>query len=151
VKLRFMFLVLSIMRYLCGGELPSSLTVSSISLRITDATDPILYSPSSFVMITNRARTLGDQVNASGTRYFSVKSADLQGMTSEQVARRLAPPEVKATDGVRSMDILVDIERPVTARSSGPAYVGTALVDAATRQISVQSTIIANGLRVIGK
>lgn len=131
---------------------PSPATLqSALRPRMIDATAPSSYSPSQFTMIRNRARTLGDQVSASGHRYFAVSDLDLRGKTDAEIIQRLAPKEVKARDGVRNLTILVELQRPLTVRSAEPVSVGTAIVDAATRKIEVRSTLFLTRLKVVAQ
>jgi hypothetical protein len=43
------------------------------------------YTPSTLVMIENRARTLGERASASGQMYFVVKDTDLAGKSPEEI------------------------------------------------------------------
>ena len=141
----------AVIQTVCGQTPPSSLSVTSLGLRPGSSPAQAAPSPSAFVMTKNRARTLGDELSASQTRYFAVTDADLQGRTNDEILRRLMPKEVKANDGVRRMEILIDVRRPVTVTASAPTYIGTASIDAATRRIEVNSTITVTGLKVVRK
>ena len=122
---------------------PSSTTVSSGT-----------YTPSTLVMIENRARVLGNRLSASGTRYFAVTDADLVGKTPDEVLRRLSPPVITAVGGLRQIDIVVDLQRPITLfpTADQPANVGTAVVQSSGfNNIAVNSIITGAQLTVIPK
>ena len=104
-------------------------------------------------MIENRARTLGQQASANGEKYFVVKDADLAGKTPQEIIRRLSPSAIGARDHVREMNILVELDRPLTifATPGEPVNVGTATVDHSVRQIDVRSIILANGITIVNK
>jgi hypothetical protein len=110
------------------------------------------FDPSTIEMVKNRARTFGDQVSGAGKRYWALTDADIQGKTAEQIQRLLTPSEVKPGDGVRVMDIVVELLGPIKILSSPdkPVYIGTAQVDArAARKIEVNSNIVVNGITIV--
>ena len=112
------------------------------------------YTPSSLVMIENRARTLGDRCDASGTRYFAVKDSDLIGKKPQEIVQLLAPTAIKAGDGVRKMEVLVDLQKPIMIYTNPgqSAYIGTVVAQGSgLRQIEVHSSIFANDLTIVGK
>jgi hypothetical protein len=109
-------------------------------------------TPSSLVMIENRARVLGNRL-ANGIRYFAVTDSDLIGKTPAEIMQRLSPSPIRAGDGVRSMEIVVDLKRPLTLYTSGgEPNIGTAIIQASPslRQVEIHSSIFAN-LTVIDK
>lgn len=112
-------------------------------------------TPSSLVMIENRARVLGNQTSASGTRYFAVTDSDLVGKTPDQIIHLLSPTAISTADGVRTMEIVVDLKRPLTLYNSTGEQIniGTAIVQGSPsfRQIEVHSSILASDLTVIDK
>jgi hypothetical protein len=108
-------------------------------------------------LIRNRARTLGDDTVA-GTRYFAstLTNGDVAGKTPEQLLQLLTPPPVKATDGIRRMEVLLDLTRtrPLTlfGPPRQPVSVGTVQVQSqGIKQIEVNTSIISNGLTVVGR
>jgi hypothetical protein len=112
------------------------------------------YAPSQLALIENRARTLGNQLSASRTRYFAVTDADLRGLSPEAALARLAPPPVTAADGVRNLNIVINLTHPITLASppTQPVTIGTAIIDGAgIRNIHVQTYIFAPGLTVLDK
>lgn len=90
------------------------------------------HTPATFVMIENRARTLGNELSGSGTRYFAVRDYDLRGLSPAQALQRLAPSAVDAGSAVRKLEILIDFQRPLRleARPGQPIDIGTAVVQA---------------------
>ena len=112
-------------------------------------------TPSSLVMIENRARVFGNQTSASGTRYFSVSDSDLIGKTPAQIIQRLSPPPVRTGDAVRAMQIVVELRHPLTLYTDGKnePNIGTAVVQASpsARPIEVHSYIFGADLTVIDK
>ena len=112
------------------------------------------YTPSSIVMIENRAKVLGNRTTASGTRYFAVKDSDLVGKKPEEIVQSLAPAAIQAGDGVKKMEVLVNLQKPITLYTNAdqPAYIGTVVAQAAgLRQIEVHSSIFTNDLTIVGK
>lgn len=112
-------------------------------------------TPSSLVMIDNRARVYGNQTSASGTKYFSVTDSDLIAKTPSEVIQRLSPPPVRAGDGTRTMQIVVELRHPLTLYTDGTAEpnIGTAVVQASpsARPIEVHSYIFGADLTVMRK
>ena len=85
-----------------------------------------IYDPTT--LISNRARTLANQVSASGTKYFAVTPNDLRGKSPDEILKRLSPV-IRPEDGVRSLQILVDLQRHLTIYSDQPVYIGTAVLE----------------------
>ena len=105
------------------------------------------------IMFRNRSRVFGDRI-VDGRRYWSVVDADVNGKSNDQVLQRLAPAPILARDGVRELDILVDVKRHLTVFTTPdrPVDIGTATVDAKdVRSISVTSIISASGLTIVTK
>jgi len=110
------------------------------------------FSPSEVVMIKNRARVLGNKVDGSGTRYFAVTDSDLIDKTPQEVVQRLSPPTITSGDRVRNMDIVVDLQHPVTiyAPADQPPSIGTVTIsDSDVHSVEVNSFVLINDLRVI--
>lgn len=111
-------------------------------------------TPSSLVMIENRARVFGNQASASGTRYFSVTDSDLIGKTPAEIVKRLSPAPVSAADGVRALEIVVALRHPLTLYTDGgEPNIGTAVVQSApsATPIEVNSYIFGADLTVVNK
>ena len=108
-------------------------SVNARSLTRSSTPTDAPYSQSTLVMITNRARTLGNQASAARTRYFVATDADLRGKTPEETLQRLTPAEIRPGDHVRTLEVLIDLKRPVTVRPEAgqTANIGTAIVEAA--------------------
>src|SRR5437868_13837583 len=67
--------------------------------------------PSTEVMLRNRARVFRGRLTASGAKYWSLTDTDLAGKRPDQVLERLSPTAIKASDGAREMNILLDLRR----------------------------------------
>jgi hypothetical protein len=135
------------------AQRPPALSTDSL-VRSSAATASGTYTPSTVAMIENRARTLGDRVDGSGTRYFAVTDADLIGKKPEEIIQRLSPTIITAGDQVRKMEILVDLQRPITLYTDAkqPVNIGTAIVQGAgLNNIDVHSSIFANAVQVVTK
>jgi hypothetical protein len=128
-------------------------SIAAVARRSATATPPTSYTPSTLVMIENRARTLGKTASASGQAYFYVDSRALVGKTGEQVLERLAPAPVNAGDFLRTLEIVVALERPLVVRTVGgqPVVIGAATVAPGVRNIEVHSSIISSEITVIGR
>jgi hypothetical protein len=124
---------------------PSTAAASSARSVVTSGA----VTPSSLVI--NRARIFGSQTSASGTRYWAVRDSDLIGKTPDEIIQRLSPSPVRAGDGVRTMEIVVDLKHPITLYQQ--ANIGTVVVESSPslRQIQVHSSIFATNLTVIPK
>jgi len=72
-------------------------------------------------MVVNRSRVLGDKVDGAGTRYFSLRDSDLVGKTPAQVTQRLTPTVVTPQQSVKTLDIVVDLDRPLFVTTTGKA------------------------------
>jgi hypothetical protein len=103
-------------------------------------------------MIQNRYRTLGNNLSGGGDRYFAASDRDVQGLSPQQALRRLSPPAVSAAQGVRTLDIAINLTEPLTveAQPGQLVEIGTAVVHAAgLRQVEVNTSIFTNGIRVL--
>ncbi len=113
------------------------------------------YTPSSLVMIRNRARTLGNETAASGTRYFFASDADITGKPPALQLENLSPPVIRQSDAVRQLEVFIELLRPTTIESNSgqPISVGTATIEApaARKNIVVNTNILATGLTIIAK
>ena len=132
---------------------------SAVGSLVRSSTPPAIseksYSAPSMVMIKNRARTLGNQATGSRTRYFAVGDSDLIGKNPEEVLKLLEPTPVNASDGVRRLDLLIDVTRaPLTilGRPGQELNVGMAVVDSlGLKNIEVHSNIFTSGLTVVSR
>ncbi|QOY88167.1 hypothetical protein [Paludibaculum fermentans] len=104
-------------------------------------------------MVVNRSRVLGEKVDGSGTRYFSVRDSDLVGKTPAQVAQRLAPAVVTPKENVRTLEIVVDLERPlfVTTTGKAPFAIGTAILDGKLNNLQVNTNITLGEVKITRK
>jgi hypothetical protein len=112
------------------------------------------YTPSTLVMIRNRARTFGDRSSASGTRYFFANDVDIAGKAPALQLERLNPPAIRENDAVRQMEVFIELLRPTTIESNSgqPIFLGTTIIEApAARKIVVNSNIVATDLKIIAK
>jgi hypothetical protein len=130
-----------------AGPFGSLLSFSSSTVSRT--WDPSAYT----TKIRNRSAVLGNETSGSLTRFFSVTDRDLRGKGSEEVLQRLSPV-VSTADRKVKMEILIDLKRPTTLVSFDrkPVGIGTAVITSPTvKDVSVNATIFANNLRVLGK
>jgi hypothetical protein len=112
-------------------------------------------SPASVqTLIQNRARTLGGQVSPNGTRYWVATDLSLVDASPDALLDRLSPPPVTASDHIRTLEILVNIRRPLTVRAApGQAVaIGAAIISAtAVKQITVNAQIVTNRVTIFNK
>lgn len=112
-------------------------------------------TPSSLVMVKNRARVYGNQIRPNGTEYFYASDSDLAGKTEAEIIQRLSPPPVRAGDGTRDMEIVVELKHPLTLYTDGSTEpnIGTAVIQGSpsARPIEVHSYIFGADLTVINK
>lgn len=105
-------------------------------------------------LIQNRARTLGGQVSPSGTRYWVATDLSLHDASPDALLDRLSPPPVAAEDRIRTLEILVNIRRPLTVRVplGQTVAIGTAIVSAtAVKQITVNAQIATKGVTIFSR
>jgi hypothetical protein len=104
-------------------------------------------------MVVNRSRVLGDRVDGSGTRYFSVRDSDLIGKTPAQVAQRLAPSVVTPKENVRTLEIVVELDRPLFVSTTGkePFAIGTAILDGKLKDLQVNTNITLREVKITRK
>jgi hypothetical protein len=108
-------------------------------------------TPSSLVMVKNRARVFGTQTSANGTHYFAVTDSDLIGKSPDEMIQRLSPAAVRTGEGIRVLEIVVDLRHPLSLYTDGSEpNVGTAVVQASSsaRPIEVHSYIFGANLTV---
>jgi hypothetical protein len=139
--------------------LSSSVSTNSSSAAAAAAVNPasaanVVFSPTTALMVANRARTLGDKPSGSGTRYFSATDLDLSKLTPQQRLQRLSPAPVVAGDGVRKLEISIDLKDPlfVEAQSGQSIDIGSADIKAQGHQnVEVNASIFLNGVNAINK
>jgi hypothetical protein len=104
-------------------------------------------------MVVNRSRVLGDKVDGAGTRYFSVRDSDLVGKTPAQVAQRLTPTVVTPQQSVKTLDIVVDLNRPLFVTTTGktPFAIGTAILDGKVKDLQVDINISLQEVKITRK
>jgi hypothetical protein len=104
-------------------------------------------------MVVNRSRVLGDKVDGSGTRYFSVRDSDLVGKTPAQVTQRLTPTVVTPQQNVKTVDIVVALDRPlfVTTTGKAPFAIGTAILDGKLKDLQVNTDITLREVKITRK
>lgn len=113
-------------------------------------------SPAAVALARARARTLGDNLSGSMTRYAYVTASDLKGAkTQQEILRRLQGPQIGANDKVRNVQVVYDLKgvQPLQVRAAqGQAVrIGTVEVSAArVRSLNVQSNI-SNVQVTVGK
>ncbi len=133
----------------------TSPAVAARALRGATATATPGTAPVSVqALIQNRARTLGGQVSPSGTRYWMATDLSLADASPDVLVDRLSPPPVAADDHIRTLEILVNIRRPLTVRAApGEAVaIGTAVISAiAAKQITVNAQIATQGITILGR
>jgi len=140
---------------LTAQSLPSKTTTGAVAVgRSAVAGKSGSFSASAVEAIKNKARTFGDQVSASGTRYSAVIEQDLLGKSPADALRALTPTVVKEGDGVNRMEVVVELRHPlfVEAKPGEPVAIGTVTIEAgAARHIDVQTDIDVKQITVIGK
>jgi hypothetical protein len=105
-------------------------------------------------LIKSRAKALGNTGSPAGTRYWVATDADLARLRGNPTAvlQRLAGPELSADDGVRRVEVLVELHHPTTIRSAAEQSVniGTTTINgsAPRRGLDVHSSIFASGVTV---
>jgi hypothetical protein len=104
-------------------------------------------------LIINRSRVLLDSVDGAGNRYFSVRDSDLTGKTPVEVVRRLTPTPVTPEQKVKTMNIVIDIERPLFVTTTGQEtfMIGTTVVDGNVRDLQVNSDITLGTVKITKK
>lgn len=135
-----------------AAQVPSTVLQSLVHTATSLRASP--RSPSALALIKNRARTLGNQMSASRTRYFAVTDADLAGASPESVATRLSPSGISAADHVRAIEIVVDLHHPLTVQTARdqPFQIGTAIIAApGPHLIDVHASIFASELTLLVK
>lgn len=132
-----------------AGEVPAprpsrSFTSTSAGVGTPSSAGASVVNSLKIAEIKNRARVLGDKSSASRTRYVSITDEDLRGAsTSQEVLKRLAPAPVKADQGIKRVEVVVDLEHPIFLRVPRDqiALVGTVLVEGRVNDLVVNSSI----------
>lgn len=104
-------------------------------------------------MVVNRSRVLGDKADGSGARYFSVRDLDLAGKTPAQVAQRLTPAVVTPKENLKTLNIVVDLDRPLFVTTTGqvPFAIGTAILDGKLKDLQVNTNITLREVKITRK
>jgi hypothetical protein len=106
-------------------------------------------------MITNRAKTFGDIVSPAGGRFVFLNDDTVHGKSKDEILQILSPT-FSATSELRSIDIVVDITRPLTlfVKPNEPVNIATARVNRASpiTRLNVRSYIsLSGGVTLRGK
>lgn len=128
--------------------------VPSAALARPVATTPMPAAiTGTLTMVVNRSRVLADKIDGSGTRYFSVRDSDLAGKTPAQVIQRLTPAQVTPQQNVKTLDIVVAVDRPlfVTTTGQAPFAIGTAILDGKVKDLQVNSNISLREVKITRK
>ena len=118
------------------------------------ATTPLPESiAGTLTMVVNRSRVLGDKVDGAGTRYSSVRTSDLAGKTPAQVTQLLTPVVVTPQQNVKTLDIVVALDRPLFVNTTGkaPFAIGTAILDGKVKDLQVNSSISLGEVKITRK
>lgn len=104
-------------------------------------------------MVVNRSRVLGDKADGSGARYFSVRDLDLVGKTPAEVIERLAPAVVTPNENLKTLNIVVELDRPlfVTTTGTRPFAIGTAILDGKLKDLQVNTNITLREVKITRK
>lgn len=133
---------------------PSSLAASVAAQGGQVSAASHLFSPVTAAANVNRARTLGNTPSGSGTRYFAAADSDIANLSPRQVAERLVPKPVSAGDGVRKLEISIDLKRPLLIEAPPPSQslnIGSAEIKGGGgyRDVEVQASIFLSGIETI--
>jgi len=131
-----------------AAKVPASAVANSMAT--TPAPETIAGT---LTMVVNRSRVLADKVDGAGTRYFSVRDSDLVGKTPAQVTQRLTPTVVTPQQNVKTLDIVVAVDRPlfVTTTGKAPFAIGTAILDGKVKDLQVDSNISLQEVKITRK
>lgn len=124
----------------------ASFPISSLMLSPTDTSSPA-FPPSAITIIANRSKAF-TEVSPDGKRFFFLNDYTLHGKSNEQILQILSPA-ITTTSALRSVDIVVDIKKPLIlfAEPNQPVDIGTARVTAAApvTHLDVRSSISLSG------
>jgi len=138
---------------LLSGQGPPRVPTGSLVRAATGSSNGA-WDPTTQVMIANRARVLGNRATASGTQYFAVTDRDIANTKPEDLIQRLSPVVTSGGEPVRKVEILVDLQRPLTVvtHSRQSVNLGTAILETPSlRNIEVDTGIFGADLTVIAK
>lgn len=111
------------------------------------------YDPLAISRVEHFSRVYGDSVSGSGTRFVAVRDQDLaKAKTSADALKLLSPATVKVGDGVRQVEVVVDLRRPIVLHvpPGTGVRVGTVLVEGNPQQLTVDTILNVSALTVIG-
>jgi hypothetical protein len=132
----------------------------AVTLSTTALVKPLTAVPSidditgTQTMIVNRSRVLKDKADGEGTRYFSsVSNSGIADKTTEEVERLMTPTAVTPQQKVRTMDIVIDIKRPLFVAATGkvPFMIGTTIIEGKVKNLQVNSYITLGELKITKK
>ncbi len=125
---------------------PTALGISSES-SATTADPAAIITDTDATLIRNRAEVDKGRISAAGVKYISVNDSDLRGLTAQQELQRLTPSVITASDRVRSVELVIDLSKPITVVTSSrqPVMVGTVTVQGKdVHNITVDENITAD-------
>jgi len=141
---------------LCGATLRGQHTTKVLGAVVARpvATTPVPETIArTLTMVVNRSRVLGDKIDGSRTRYFSVRDSDLVGRTPAQITQLLTPAVVTPQQNVKTLDIVVALDRPlfVTTTGKAPFAIGTAILDGKLKDLRVNTNITLREVKITRK
>jgi len=148
--------LISVIAILGGATLRGQHTakVPAVAVATPVATTPVPETiAGTLTMVVNRSRVLADKVDGAGTRYFSVTDSDLAGKTPAQVIQRLTPSVVTPQQNVKTLDIVVALDRPLFVTTTGkvPFAIGTAILDGKLKDLQVDTNITLPEVKITRK
>ncbi len=148
--------LISVIAILGGATLRGQHTakVPAVAVATPVGTTPVPETiAGTLTMVVNRSRVLADKVDGAGTRYFSVTDSDLAGKTPAQVIQRLTPSVVTPQQNVKTLDIVVALDRPLFVTTTGkvPFAIGTAILDGKLKDLQVNTNITLPEVKITRK
>jgi hypothetical protein len=133
---------------------PGSVARSVLATTSSPAGTATAPAPSSLALIENRSRTLGNLPSGSRTQYWMVNDASLAGADAGTVLARLAPPLVTAADHLRKLELLVNLQHPLTLRPPRGQDVKIATAQILGRGVThleIDTAVLTSGLTIISR
>ncbi len=157
-KLMFTFALLMFVSATCMAQqapasFAGSLVRSATPSISTDAASRTM-PPSAQVLVHNRARVYGDRVAANGTRYFYLSDSALRGKTPDELLRSLSPAAVVASEKVREIQSVVNLNHPLTlyADRDQSIDIGTAIIQGVgSKNVEAHTSIVMQRLTILPK
>ena len=105
------------------------------------------------VSVKNRAATLGNGVSGSGTLYRYVTDQDVANARDSKALMELLSPKVNAGDGIRKVEMVVDLRRALSLNvpKGSTVNIGTVRVDPMVRQLEANALVSMPELRAVGR